>query len=147
MHTAADSLGTLTLDYLGQGVRAVLAAAAELAQPAVVPAAPTGLAARSQLSRSLFIQAKTVALRWDANRDEVVGYFVYRTTVPGGPYLRLSSVPQAGLEFTDRFLNAKTTYYYAITAVNAGGRESGFSLEVADSETAGNGWPDGNRTS
>ncbi len=136
IHTTADRLGTLTMDFARQGVQACLAVAAELARPAVVPAAPTGIVVRSQIGRSLYLRVKTVELRWDANRDSVAGYHIYRSTASGGPYQRLSSVPQAGLQFTDRYLKADTVYYYLVSAVDAQGRESRPSIEVADTEGA-----------
>ncbi len=124
------------MGFARQGVQACLAAAAELGRPAMVPAAPTGIVVRSQISRSLYLRVKTVELRWDANRESVVGYHIYRSTASGGPYQRLSITPQAGLQFTDRFLKAETVYYYVVSAVDAQGRESRPSIEVADSEGA-----------
>jgi hypothetical protein len=69
---------------------------------------------------------------------DMLAYTDRWTTSPGGPYERLSTVPQAGVAFLDRFLRADATYYCVITAVDAQGRESRASIEVADSEATWN---------
>jgi hypothetical protein len=133
-HKTTDTLGTLTMDYALLITRAALATAAGLAQPVSSPSSPSGLVVRSQINRSLFARVKTVGLRWDANRDAVVGYYVHRATVRGGPYERITPALLATTEFTDRFLDAAVTYYYVVMARDGQGRESGLSVEVADSE-------------
>jgi Zn-dependent M28 family amino/carboxypeptidase len=137
-HRTTDTLGTLTMGYALRVVQASLAVTAELARPSSTPVSPTGVVVRSRISRSLYIRTKTVGLRWNANADAVVGYHVYRTTTPGGPYERLTAAPQTATEITDRYLDAGITYYYAISAVDAQGRESRYSIEVADSEATWN---------
>ncbi|MCX6561410.1 MAG: M28 family metallopeptidase [Candidatus Aminicenantes bacterium] len=137
-HKTTDTLSTLTMGYALRTVQASLATTAELARPASTPVSPSGVVVRSRISRSLYIRTKTVGLRWNANSDAVVGYHVYRTTTPGGPYERLTTAPQTATEIMDRFLDAGVTYYYAVSAVDAQGRESRYSIEVADSEATWN---------
>jgi fibronectin type 3 domain-containing protein len=85
-----------------------------LAAPA--PAAPAGLSA-TRLS-----QRGKISLKWNASAG-ATSYNVKRATVSGGPY----AVVKAGLSatsYTDAGLTGGKTYYYVVTAVNAGG-ESG----------------------
>lgn len=78
-------------------------------------------------------QDHSVTLTWQASPSTpeatVVGYNVYRRTTPGTPYVRIAThVP--GSPYEDRMVNSRTTYYYAVTAVDERGRESRFSTGV-----------------
>ena len=75
-----------------------------------LPPAPTGLAATGGDTQ--------VALTWNASSG-ATGYNVKRGTVSGGPYSTITSV--TGTSFTDTGLTNGTTYYYVVSAVNAGG--------------------------
>ena len=72
-----------------------------------------------------------VKLVWDANSEtDLAGYKVYRSDTEGGPYTKTGNnivVPET--EFTDRNV-PNGTWYYAVTAFNTGGSESGYSNEV-----------------
>jgi hypothetical protein len=69
-------------------------------------------------------------LNWVASTSSrVVGYNVYRATTSGGPYTKVSSTSASGTRFTDRYVQAGQTYYYATTSVDASGNESGYSNE------------------
>lgn len=59
----------------------------------------------------------------------VVGYNVYRSTTPGGPYVRIAS-GLTGLTYHDWVVNNARTYYYVVTSVDARGHESTHSTEV-----------------
>jgi hypothetical protein len=133
-HKVTDTLATLTMPYALLAARTTVAAAAELARPVSTPASPSGLVVRRQILRALYLKSKTVGLRWNPNQDAVIGYHVHRSTTAGGPYERLTAAPLASTEFTDRFLEVGTSYYYVVTAVDAQGRTSRASLEVVDSE-------------
>jgi hypothetical protein len=71
-----------------------------------------------------------VALTWNPSTSVVVGYNVYRSTQSGGPYTELNSSPVLVDTYTDKTVLASQTYFYVLTAVDAGGVESGFSNEV-----------------
>ncbi len=77
------------------------------------PAAPTGLSATAGNTQ--------VALAWNASTG-AASYNLYRSTTPGGE----GSTPyRTGLTttaFTDTGLTNGITYYYQVTAVNAGGQ-------------------------
>jgi fibronectin type 3 domain-containing protein len=88
--------------------------------PTVIPLSGTGV----------FLTAHSVALRWNASPSpSVVGYIVYRATLPSTTYAILSS-PISGLNYTDETVEAGQTYTYVVTAVNPGGQESPHSQSV-----------------
>ena len=75
----------------------------------------------------------SVTLRWnpppDSATSKVVGYNIYRSTSPGGPYAPLASgVPS--LTYKDELVKTGVTYYYVIRSVDQSGRESGYSEEL-----------------
>jgi hypothetical protein len=71
-----------------------------------------------------------VALTWNPSTSVVVGYNVYRSTQSGGPYTELNSSLVLVDTYTDNTVLASQTYFYVLTAVDAGRVESGFSNEV-----------------
>ena len=88
------------------------------------PATPTGLSAAAG--------DKQVALTWSASTGAAT-YNVKRSTAHGGPYTTINS--PAGNNYTDPGLADGTTYYYVVSAVNAGG-ESTNSSEVSATPAA-----------
>ena len=72
----------------------------------------------------------SVDLGWNASTSSVVGYNVYRATISGGPYTRLTSSPQAGTTYVDSTVQSGLTYYYVVTAVSSSGTESSFSNQA-----------------
>jgi len=59
-----------------------------------------------------------VDLSWSAVTD-ATGYNVKRSTTPGGPYTTIAT-GVTGTTYTDTTVTNGTTYYYVVTAVNAG---------------------------
>jgi hypothetical protein len=57
-----------------------------------------------------------VTLNWPASADAVLGYHVYRSAAPGGPFARLTGSPVPGATFTDSTA-APGTYTYMVRAV------------------------------
>jgi len=91
-----------------------------LATPiAVVPPAPTGLAASTCSS--------SVSLTWNAAAG-ATGYRVKRATASGGPYGVVGT--PASTSFTDGTAVNDTTYFYVVSAVNGSG-ESPNSAQVS----------------
>jgi fibronectin type 3 domain-containing protein len=86
------------------------------------PAAPTGLTATAGL--------RLVNLDWNDNTEpDLDSYNVKRATTAGGPYTTIDSVTISS--YTDNAVTAGTTYYYVVTAVDAGSHESGNSNEAS----------------
>jgi hypothetical protein len=75
----------------------------------------------------------SVTLNWKAPPAEagvqVRGYNIYRSTTPGGPFVKLAGGVFAP-HYEDRLVNSGRTYFYVVTAVDPTGRESRFSTEV-----------------
>jgi hypothetical protein len=57
-----------------------------------------------------------VTLNWPASADAVLGYHVYRSASPDGPFARLTGSPVTGNTFTDPTA-APATYTYMVRAV------------------------------
>ncbi len=75
--------------------------------------------------------AHSVALNWAASSSSgVTGYYVYRSTVSGSSYTRITSSVVNALKYTDATVSSGKTYYYVVTAVNSSGAESGQSAQV-----------------
>lgn len=73
----------------------------------------------------------SVTLNWTASTSPVSGYYVYRGSVSGGPYLKVNSNSDARASYTDSGVSAGQTYYYVVTSVNSSNVESGYSNQVA----------------
>lgn len=89
------------------------------------PAAPTGLTATAGNNQ--------VALSWTASTG-ATSYNVKRATVSGGPYTTIAT-GVSSTSYTDATAVNGTTYYYVVSAVNAGG-ESANSSEVSATPVA-----------
>jgi autotransporter-associated beta strand protein len=76
-----------------------------------VPLAPTGLTATGTNN--------TVILKWTASAG-ATGYAVYQASTSGGPYTAIAT-SVSGTTYTNTGLAAYTTYYYVVSATNAGG--------------------------
>jgi len=84
--------------------------------PATEPVAGTG-------------SAPFVTLSWTPSTSQVSGYNVYRRTSPGA-YSKVNSTLDPSTTYTDSTVVPGSTYYYAATAVNSSGQESGYSAPV-----------------
>lgn len=72
-----------------------------------------------------------VSLAWNAGSSGVTGYNVYRASQSTGPFTKLNAQPQPEVTYTDSGVQAGTTYYYAVTAVDSNSVESNFSNEAS----------------
>jgi hypothetical protein len=86
-----------------------------------ISAAPAGLAATPASSSQ-------INLSW-GDQANVSSYNVKRSTSTGGPYTTIAPGVK-GIGYSDIGLAGSTTYYYVVTAVNAGG-ESANSLQAS----------------
>lgn len=73
----------------------------------------------------------SVTVLWKASKSQVKGYNVYRATKAGGPYSRINPDLVQGLSYQDRDVKSGKTYYYVTRSVDADGRESVNSSEIA----------------
>ena len=79
------------------------------------------------------VQQHSVDLSWAASTSSVVGYFIYRGSVSGGPYTKLNSTPNTTTSYTDTTVVSGQTYYYVVTAIDSSNVESSHSNEVSAS--------------
>lgn len=74
----------------------------------------------------------SASLSWTASSSSgVAGYYVYRSTVSGTSYTRITATALNALKFTDGAVSAGQTYYYVVTAVSTNGSESIDSEQVS----------------
>jgi hypothetical protein len=78
----------------------------------------------------------SVVLNWSPSASAVIGYFVYRGTISGGPYAKLSSSIDTAPSYTDGTVSGGQTYYYVVTSVDSSDVESAYSNQVAVSVPA-----------
>jgi fibronectin type 3 domain-containing protein len=71
----------------------------------------------------------TVVLNWTASLTPAVTYRLFRSTISGGPYTALADGLTAP-GYTDKTVQAGTTYYYVSTAVDVSNVESAYSNEA-----------------
>lgn len=75
-------------------------------------------------------KAHSTDLSWNANRDVVIGYNVYRGSAAGGPYTKINPVLDGSTSYTDSTVTGGTTYYYVVAAVDSNNVQGGYSNEV-----------------
>jgi hypothetical protein len=73
----------------------------------------------------------SVTLNWTASTSTVSGYNVYRSTVSGGPYTKLTPAPVTTTTDVDTAVQAGQTYYFVVTSVDSSSVESADSSEVS----------------
>ncbi len=133
--TTADGAGNYTFSGLGNGSYTVTPANTGFTfTPGSQSVAISGASVSGVNFTANAVVTHTVALTWNASTTlTVTGYNVYRSTVSGTGYVKLtpSPLPLAPLSFTDTsVLINGTTYFYVTTAVDVTGVESNFSNEA-----------------
>jgi hypothetical protein len=63
--------------------------------------------------------------------SDVVGYNLYRASISGGPYAKLTHAMSKTASFTDETVQGGETYYYVATSVGSSNTESTTSNEVS----------------
>jgi hypothetical protein len=76
------------------------------------------------------VATHSATLTWTASPSVVVGYNVYRSSIPSGPYTKLNSAADASTTFADSSVLSGQTYYYVVTAVDSNNVESAYSNQV-----------------
>ncbi|HSQ16343.1 MAG TPA: alpha-amylase family glycosyl hydrolase, partial [Anaerolineales bacterium] len=95
-------------------------------------AAPTGLTVTEEGNGF-------VSLAWDVVPG-AVSYNLYRSPVTGGGYVKANTNPVTDSFVTDVDLRNAHTYFYVVTALDAAGNESAWSIEVAALPHSNIGW-------
>lgn len=83
-----------------------------------VPAMPTNVVATA-------LDYNRIKLTWTDNSNNESVFEIYRATNQSGPYEIVKTVAANVTSYTDSALNAATTYYYKVNAVNNAGSSSG----------------------
>ena len=79
-----------------------------------------------------------VSLDWsDVAALDLAGYRVYRGPNPMGAKVLLTSSPVVASEYLDTGLADNVTFYYTVTSIDAGGNESGPSVQTSATTTPG----------
>ena len=73
----------------------------------------------------------SVALNWDRSTSTVLGYFVYRSSKPSGPYAKMNSSADSSTSYSDTTVADGQVYYYVVTAVDSSNIESSYSNQVS----------------
>lgn len=71
-----------------------------------------------------------LSISWEYGGGNIAGYNLYRSTTPGGPYVKITSSIISGTFYFDAGLTNGVLYYYAVTAVDSIGNESAYSNEA-----------------
>ncbi len=114
--------GTVSIISANLSSPASLALAGDGVSPTTTAPSPTPPATPTAVQQ-------TVNLSWNPSTSAIVGYYVYRSQSASGGFQKLSASPVDATNYTDSTVNSGTTYYYAVTAVNASGEESVYSNE------------------
>jgi fibronectin type 3 domain-containing protein len=61
----------------------------------------------------------------------VVGYYVYRSTVSGASFSRISALATTAASYTDTNVVSDETCYYEVTSIDSAGVESSHSGQVS----------------
>lgn len=73
-----------------------------------------------------------VTLNWNDNAEsDFAGYNVYRSSIPGGDYVKINASLLISSEYTDHNVINGYTYFYVVTAVDLSTNESALSSEVS----------------
>lgn len=130
--TTADSSGNYTFSGLANGTYAVTPSHAGYTFNPTTQSAPVNGANVTGLNFTATVQSvHSVALTWNASTSPVSTYNVYRSTVNGTGYIKISSTPGTVFSYTDTTVANGTTYYYVTTAVDASGTESVYSNQAS----------------
>ena len=89
-----------------------------------------GCKSRATASLSAISSSHAVQLSWNPSTSDVIGYDVYRGTLPGGPYTKLNSSPVVTTIYIDGTVRPGETYFYVVSAVDSNNVESAPSNEI-----------------
>ena len=127
------NFGSNTVSVISTASNSVVATITGLVGPfdvAIIPATPPPA---PPANLAVVLTAPPVTLTWTANTSgSVVGYNVYRATTSVGPYTKIASgITGTTFQDTSAAGGCGGTFYYVVTAVGPGNKESVFSNQVA----------------
>jgi len=127
-HKTSDTVDTLNFEFFQSSSRGTLVTLADLAQPIRpgYPPSPKQFSLSLSYYASIFSSLRKVYLIW-SQVPGASGYNLYRGNYPRGHYQKLNSNLIGENGYQDILLSSDLPYYYAVTAVDAQGRESNFS--------------------
>ena len=126
--STTDSSGNYSFSGLANGSYVVAASQPGFAFAPTTNSVTINGASVTGINFSSTSAPHSVSLSWSPSTStNVSGYNVYRATVSGGPYTKLTSSPIAGSAFVDSAVTSGQTYFYVSTAVDASNQESGYS--------------------
>jgi Cep192 domain 4/HYDIN/CFA65/VesB-like, Ig-like domain len=123
---AAGNSTSFTLTFKPQTSGAATSTASFLSNAANSPAT----VALSGSSTAAASEPHSVSLTWSPSTSSVIGYYVYRGTISGGPYAKLNSTVNTSTTYDDASVLSGQTYYYVVTAADSTGEESAYSAQV-----------------
>ncbi|WP_177191850.1 fibronectin type III domain-containing protein [Parafilimonas terrae] len=89
-----------------------------------VPAMPTNITATA-------LDYTRIQVSWADNSNNETGFEIYRATNQSGPYQIVKTTGANATSYTDSALDAATTYYYKVNAVNNAGSSFGGGLQYS----------------
>ena len=93
--------------------------------------ATNGTSIAAPITGTGVVSTKVIDLQWQPSTSSgVIGYYVYRSSVSGGPYTKLVGSAIAGTGYADNNVAVGSYYYYVVTAVSSGGTESVYSNQA-----------------
>jgi hypothetical protein len=123
--TTANSSGNYTFAGLANGTYAITPSHTGYTFSPNTQSVTVNGANVSNVNFTAAQQTHSVALSWNASSTSgVTGYNVYRSTVSGAGYIKISSTLGTVFSYTDTTVANGTTYYYVTRAVDASGIES-----------------------
>ena len=119
-HTDRGLQNDQTYYYVVRALRSEPAGSARSEPSATAAAMPVDLTPPSAPANLLAVPSEgAIRLAWNPSPEaDVAGYYVYRASPPGGPYVRLTPAPFPATVYTDRAVERGRTYVYAVTAVD-----------------------------
>ncbi|HMH34024.1 MAG TPA: PA14 domain-containing protein [Puia sp.] len=86
----------------------------KVTSPGTAPKAPSALVANA-------LSYKRVALNWTSNSSDEIAFEIYRSTSSTGPFVTIGRTLAHVTSFADSVVQASTTYYYKVKAINVFG--------------------------
>ena len=93
--------------------------------------ATNGTSIAAPITGTGVVSTKVIDVPWQPSASSgVIGYYVYRSSVSGGPYTKLVGSAIAGTGYADNNVALGSYYYYVVTAVSSRGAESVYSNQA-----------------